>query len=131
MHTKTIILIDDDDIFVYLTSKVIAGAQGLELMKVFGNGLDALHYLKAHNASPGDLPEIILLDLSMPIMDGWQFLESYLPLMPKFGKKITLYIVSSSITPADISRARAIEAVCDYIIKPITSDTLTQIAASL
>lgn len=121
---KTLTLVDDDDIFVFLTTKIIEQTNLVDLIKVFGNGLDAINFLKENKNNVDALPEIILLDLSMPIMNGWQFLEKYNKLNPTIGKKITIYICSSSISPDDITRAKTISEVSDYIIKPITKDKL-------
>ena len=63
---------------------------------------------------------MIFLDLFMPVMNGWNFLEEYILLKPYLKKKITIYIISSSIDPVDIKRAKSISEVSDYIIKPIT-----------
>lgn len=121
---KTLSLVDDDEVFVFLTTKAIEQTNLVDLIKVFGNGLDALNFLKENKDNVDALPEIILLDLSMPIMNGWQFLEEYTKLNPTIGKKITIYICSSSISPDDIARAKIISEVSDYIIKPITKDKL-------
>ena len=128
---KTLTLVDDDDIFVFLTKKVIQQTNLVDLIKVFGNGLDALNFLKENKNNVDELPEIILLDLSMPIMNGWQFLEEYAKLNPTLGKKITIYICSSSISPDDIMRAKIISEVSDYIIKPITKDKLIDVIKKL
>ena len=121
---KTLTLVDDDDIFVFLTTKIIEQTNLVDLIKVFGNGLDAINFLKENKNNVDALPDIILLDLNMPIMNGWQFLEEYTKLNPTIGKKITIYICSSSISPDDITRAKTISEVSDYIIKPITKDKL-------
>ena len=121
---KTLTLVDDDDISVFLTTKIIEQTNLVDLIKVFGNGLDAINFLKENKNNVDALPDIILLDLSMPIMNGWQFLEKYNKLNPTIGKKITIYICSSSISPDDITRAKTISEVSDYIIKPITKDKL-------
>lgn len=121
---KTLTIVDDDDIFVFLTTKIIEQTNLVDLIKVFGNGLDAINFLKENKNNVDALPDIILLDLNMPIMNGWQFLEEYNKLNPTIGKKITIYICSSSISPDDITRAKTISEVSDYIIKPITKDKL-------
>lgn len=121
---KTLTIVDDDDIFVFLTTKIIEQTNLVDLIKGFGNGLDAINFLKENKNNVDALPDIILLDLSMPIMNGWQFLEEYNKLNPTIGKKITIYICSSSISPDDITRAKTISEVSDYIIKPITKDKL-------
>lgn len=130
-RVKTLTLVDDDDIFVFLTTKTIEQTDLVDLIKVFGNGLDALNFLKKNKGRVEALPEIILLDLSMPIMNGWQFLDEYTKLNPVIGKEITIYICTSSISPADIERATTISAVSDYIIKPITKDKLIELIKNL
>lgn len=128
---KTLTLIDDDDIFVFLTKKVVEQTNLVDLIKVFGNGLDAINFLKENRHNVEVLPEIILLDLSMPIMNGWQFLEEFTKLNPSLGKKITIYICSSSISHDDITRAKSINEVSDYIIKPITKHKLIDLIKTL
>ncbi len=128
---RTLSIIDDDQIFVFLTKKVIQQTNLINLIKVFGNGLEAINFLKENIDNPASLPEIILLDLSMPIMDGWEFLEEYLLLLPNISRQITIYIVSSSVSPFDIVRAKSISAVTDFIIKPITKEKLIEIVKTL
>ena len=79
----------------------------------------------------GVLPDVIFLDINMPIMDGWEFLEEYLRLKPRIGKKIVIYVVSSSIDMRDLDRARSISEVSDYIIKPISNKRLVSIFSQL
>ncbi len=128
---KKIALVDDDEIFVFLTSKTIENTHLVDMIKVFGNGLEAINFLKQNLEKPDLLPEIIFLDLSMPIMDGWQFLEEFVKMNPKIGREIVIYICSSSISPDDIKRAKAISAVSDYIVKPISKDKLVEILKGL
>lgn len=128
---KKLTIIDDDETFIYLTKKTIDQINKVKLFQVFGNGLEAIAFLEANKDAYEQLPEIILLDLSMPIMDGWQFLEAFARLNPKIGKKITIYICSSSISPDDIVKAETINEVTDYIIKPITRQKLEEIIDTL
>lgn len=128
---KNLTLIDDDDIFVFLTKKAIESTNLVEFIKVFGNGLDAINFIKENCDDVDSLPEVILLDLSMPIMDGWQFLDQFTKLIPKIEKKITIYICSSSISPSDILLAKKNNAVSDYIIKPVTKEKLTELIKGL
>ena len=124
---KTLMIIDDDDVFVFLIKKGIEKAQVVEKIIVFDNGMDSINYLKENFQNPDMLPEIILLDLSMPIMDGWQFLEEYTLLKPKIEKKMLIYLVTSSISPEDLKAAKSINAVSDFIVKPITAEKLLEI----
>ncbi|MEO6305716.1 MAG: response regulator [Bacteroidia bacterium] len=128
---KNLALIDDDDMFVFLTKKTIEYSNLVDVVKVFRNGREAINFLNENSRNVEKLPEVILLDLTMPIMDGWQFLEQYVLLKPNIGKKIIIYIVSSSISPSDIERAKHINEVTDYIIKPVTKEHLIEMLKNL
>lgn len=67
----------------------------------------------------------------MPVMDGFQFMEEYVKIKPRVGKKITIYMVSSSLDPVDIERAKRISAISDYIVKPIGLGRLKTIIEGL
>lgn len=128
---KTLAIVDDDDIFVYLTKKAVALANIVDHIKVFSNGKEAIIFLKENLKEPRFLPEVILLDLCMPIMDGWQFLEEFALIKSKIEIKIIIYIVTSSISPDDMDRAKSINDVSDFIIKPITKEKLIEIVQRL
>jgi CheY-like chemotaxis protein len=128
---KTLGIVDDDKIHNFLIQKAVEQTNLVDTIKVFGNGLDAIDFLKKNAANRATLPEIILLDLSMPVMDGWEFLEEYRVLSPKLGRKIAIYIISSSISPYDIDRAKSISFVTDFIIKPVSKEKLIEIFKKL
>lgn len=128
---KQLTLVDDDDVFVFLTTRLLEKHKLVDFIKIFDNGYDALVFIKENLGNIEALPDIILLDLSMPIMDGWQFLDEYVKINPKIGKKITIYICSSSISPDDVVRAKAINAVSDFIIKPMTKEKLIEMIKNL
>lgn len=122
-------IIDDDKIFTYVLSRQMKLINFSASIMIFHNGLDALKYLKPVLESPEALPSVILLDLNMPILDGWQFLDEFTKLKPQ--KKITVYIVSSSIDAADHQKALQYEAVSNFFIKPITEADLLKILHEL
>ena len=124
-------LVDDDDTFVFITKRIIEKTNHVKEIKVFGNGLDALNYLKENLNSEYKLPDIIFLDLSMPIMDGWQFLDEFTSLESQKTSKIIIYVCSSSISPHDIMKAKKMSAVSDFIIKPVTKDKFSEIILAL
>ena len=78
-----------------------------------------------------EYPDVIFLDIDMPVMDGFQFMEEFIKIKPRIGKSITIYMVSSSIDPVDIERANNISAISDYIIKPIGLVRLKEIMENL
>jgi CheY-like chemotaxis protein len=96
---------------------------------VFSDGEEALDFMLDNLHK--ELPDVIFLDIDMPIMDGFEFMEEYVKIKPKLGKKITIYMVSSSVDPVDIDRAKKISEITDYIVKPITQDQLTYIIGEL
>ncbi|MFT7381998.1 MAG: CheY-like chemotaxis protein [Roseivirga sp.] len=122
---ETACIIDDDPIFVFAAKRMMHLANFCESFMIFHNGKKALESLEPLMRSGENLPEIILLDLNMPVMDGWQFLDQFVQIPTK--KKTTIYIVTSSIDPEDLNRAKSYEAVTNYLVKPINIDTLTEI----
>ena len=73
-------------------------------------------------------PDILLLDLEMPEMDGWEFLDEFCKLKKKINKESTIYIASSSIAYEDKLKAQKYECVRDFLSKPINMDKLRKIA---
>jgi CheY-like chemotaxis protein len=118
-------IIDDDQLFTYVLSKHMKRLDFSEKTLVFHNGLDALDYLRENAGSPGMLPTVILLDINMPVLDGWQFLDEFTKF--KISKKITVFIISSSIDQADHARALNYKQVSRFYIKPVTRENLLAI----
>lgn len=123
---KTLAIVDDDRLFVMLTKKVIGQTGLVDNIQVYECGEDVLNYYNSILEPGAEFPEVMFLDLSMPIMDGWQFLERYQKI-PTKRKKTKIFIASSSISPDDISRAKAIDEVTDFIIKPITAEKINEV----
>jgi two-component system, chemotaxis family, chemotaxis protein CheY len=122
-----IALIDDDKIFQLTASKTIKASQLTDQVLQFENGEDAMRYLKDHIAEATNLPDYIFLDINMPFMDGWMFLEDYAVLKPSLAKPMTIYMVSSSIDPRDINRARNNRDVAEYVIKPVSREKFREL----
>ncbi len=118
-------IVDDDPIYVFATKKVMRMSGFCESFLVFKNGREALESLSAIVLEGSKMPEVILLDLNMPVMDGWQFLDEFTQIQPPH--KITIYIVTSSINPEDMERAKAYEDVVNYIVKPVSEKSLYDI----
>ncbi|WP_158827080.1 response regulator [Mucilaginibacter lacusdianchii] len=124
-------VIDDDEIYTFTIKRIIKAADVTENTLFFENGQAALEFFTENKNNPSLLPELILLDLNMPILDGWQFLDRFIKMVPHLEKKITVYIVSSSIDEADYKRAEAIEQVSDFMVKPISVQQLKDLVNSL
>lgn len=128
MIKKSIWVIDDDPIYQIIINKLIKKSDFFSTANSFKNGKEAIDFLqntiKKDRLSP---PDIVLLDINMPIMDGWEFLEALEILKPEIGKKIIIYIVSSSIAVEDKNKAKKYTNVLGYISKPISIDDLIQL----
>lgn len=125
MSNKVMCIIDDDPIYQILINKIIALSDtDYEIIR-FKNGKEALDNFRN---DPNNLPEIILLDLEMPIMDGWDF-------MSEINKHVTgqtaIYIVSSSISYEDKERAKTFPKIKGYFSKPINSDIIQEITKAI
>ncbi|QIE59472.1 response regulator [Rasiella rasia] len=118
-------IVDDDPIFVYGAKRMLELANFCNGFLIFHNGHDALFKLKALIESKEELPDLILLDLNMPIMDGWQFLDNFTKI--KVEKEIIIYIVSSSIDPIDIEKSKTYASVSNFVVKPITFDKIIEL----
>ncbi len=118
-------IVDDDPIFVYGAKRMMELANFSNAFLIFNNGHDALAKLKSLIESGENLPDLILLDLNMPIMDGWQFLDSFTEF--KIDKEIIIYILSSSVDPVDHERSKHYSIVNNFVVKPISVDKVTEI----
>lgn len=114
-------IIDDDKIYVNLVKKIIEIKKLSENLLVFQNGKEALEYFKTalKQTEEKKIPEIMFLDLNMPVMDGWEFLGEFMKIKNEFHKNVMLYVVSSSIDPRDLEKVKSYNIVKDYLIKPI------------
>jgi CheY-like chemotaxis protein len=122
MKNKLTYIIDDDKLTVKLMTILIAKNKFCEDVNTFYNATHVIEKLKENCNDTEKLPDAILLDLNMPVMDGWQFLDEYIRLPIK--KEIAIFIMTSSIDPADIEMAKKYTVVKEYIMKPVTAEKL-------
>lgn len=124
---QKICIIDDDEIYIFLMKKSFA-AMGIHQEVIsFLNGLDALEEFIQLKNNQEDLPGIILLDINMPIMDGWEFLNEFRKIQSENPSKIPIYIVSSSIANEDIEKSKKYPEIIDYLSKPLELETIVSI----
>lgn len=126
-----ICIVDDDKIQQLIATRTIEKQDLADKILTFPDGEQAIEFLTKHLDDNEDMPDVIFLDINMPIMDGWEFLEEYIKIKPYIGKKITIYMVSSSIDTADIERAEKISEISDYIVKPVTSEKFKELIEAL
>ena len=120
-----ICIVDDDDIYQFTMKLNLKHIDSVAEVKIFNDGLAVLDFIKTNLNTLKELPDVIFLDINMPVMDGFQFMEEYLKL--KITKKINIYMLSSSIDPVDVEKVNRINEVSDYITKPIEHHKLKTI----
>ena len=118
-------IIDDDPIYVYGAKKIMQMADFCKSTLEFEHGKSAINNFRKLLNTEKEVPDIIFLDLNMPVMDGWEFLDEYAKI--ESDLKTDVYIVSSSINPSDINRTKNYPFVKEYISKPISKGTLIDI----
>ncbi len=122
----SVLLIDDNDIDNFINERMITTNHFSSRVIVKNSGEEALKFLRDH-ASGTDLPKIIFLDLNMPVMDGFAFLEEFEKLPDNLKAQCKVIVLSSSISPEDINRASTNQYVVKYVNKPLNERYLEAI----
>jgi len=128
---KIIWVIDDDIIYQTIINKLIQKSGAFSTHSSFMNGKEAI--ITLNNTLEKDdncLPDIILLDINMPVMDGWEFMEEIKRIKSKINKHILIYIVSSSIAIEDRDKSKTFTDIMGYIPKPISVNDLLSIVSN-
>lgn len=125
----TACIIDDDDIFIYGFKKFMELKGIFADILNFSNGQEAIDYL-ANPEYATSLPDVIFVDINMPVMDGWEFMKTFEEIKSRMGKKISVYAISSSVDINDINRAKNNPVIKDYILKPISETYIADIINS-
>jgi CheY-like chemotaxis protein len=126
-----VLLIDDNDTDNFISRRVIELTEFAQRVVVKSSGQQALDYLQEHAQSPGDLPDLIFLDINMPIMDGFMFLYEFETLPADIQEKSRVIILSSSEDRRDVDKIITNKAVIKYITKPLTQDDLKAVRQDL
>jgi CheY-like chemotaxis protein len=121
---KKTCIIDDDDVYIYAIKRLMSLQNLCDDVIVFKNGREAVDYFINNQQDPSLLPDIILIDVNMPVLDGWGFIDEYMSNDFQKLKEADLYMISSSIDPRDVKKAEALPIIKKYIFKPITLDEL-------
>lgn len=119
-----VLIIDDDEINNFIAERLIKRVSKNTRITICRNGHDALLQLSTIQEKEGTWPTFIFLDLTMNVMDGWEFLDSYMHLDEDQTNETRIVIVTSSVFRHDMKRAQEHPVESEYIIKPLTSERL-------
>lgn len=121
-----IFLIDDDDIINFISMKILTQAGIAKHIAAFSNAPDALNMIKdrADKIPDAITNDLIFLDINMPEMDGWAFLDLFEQLPEHITRNYKIIMLSSSINPKDIEQSTHYKSVCQYISKPLSIDKI-------
>ncbi|HEY9008787.1 response regulator [Ohtaekwangia sp.] len=118
-----VLLVDDDQISNLLNKKTLQRVGMVNEVHTALNGEEAITLLNDYFQGSLPMPDIILLDLNMPIMDGFSFIEAFNKLQLPDKDKVRIIIVTSSQSPTDIDRAKSL-GIVHFLTKPITENSL-------
>lgn len=121
-------LVDDDEVYLFVIKRIIGTLDNDLLVNSFTDGEQAIAYIKLCLEEDVSLPDIILLDINMPYLDGWGFLSEFKNLKPQLDSPtVTIFMVTSSNSPQDMERAQEFEELSGYVVKPISEDKMKEI----
>lgn len=122
-----VLVVDDDSTFLFIFRKKLEKDSSFKILKEAKQGEDALHWLKESLDNHGELPGVIVLDINMPVMDGWQFLDEYVEFCKVNGLNIPVCMLSSTINQLDFDKAKLYKPVKHFFTKPFSEQDMEQI----
>lgn len=123
---KVVCIIDDDPLFQYMLKHLIDRAIQGVLYQQYENGRLALDFFENGTDNTVQFPDIIFVDINMPVLNGWEFMDGFAALQFKIYKP-EIYIYSSSVDQKDLARASTYEQLNGYLVKPVTPQQLKEI----
>lgn len=131
MAELSVLIVDDDKIDRYLASKLLASTGHPVSIAMCENGMVALDMIKQAFKKKISLPDLIFLDINMPVMNGWEFLKKIKPFFKKLEQQIFIYIVTSSQDESDMEYANRFSYLSGYLVKPVLHETYHEILATV
>lgn len=123
-----VLILDDDDVSNFIYKKIIESSGIANNIITFQKGRLALEYLEDKVKSKEAFPDMIFIDINMPVMNGWDFLDEYQEkVASNIDKFVFISMLSSSVYKEDIQKAKGYEVVNEYISKPLTQESVTKL----
>jgi CheY-like chemotaxis protein len=124
-----LLVIDDDDINIFIIKKIVEKTGYNINMVAKTNGQLAIDHLDMLLENNEAFPQLVLIDINMPVLNGWEFLEAYDKL--EIEKRVDMYMLSSSVYENDIEKAKTYKTVKGFISKPLSINRLIELFDSL
>jgi CheY-like chemotaxis protein len=122
-----IMLVDDNDDDNFFHERVIKKSKAAKVVIAFQKPMEALEYLKSHKHSRDRHPDLIFLDINMPKMNGWEFLNEYDSLDKRSQVQAIVVMLTTSENEDDRSKAMALNIASDFKSKPLTKEMLEEV----
>ncbi len=122
-------IIDNDPMVSFYIKRLTELGALADIITIYDSPRGAVDYLLLHKSSTEHLPDIILLDIYMPEMDGWEFIQEFQKIRAQLSKNVEIHIITSSNHPKDITRAKTFVEVKSYLQKPVTLEALQDVVS--
>ena len=124
---KNVLLVDDNEINNLLHERLIEMSDFGEQVVVQQSAIEALDYLRSIANEPDKIPDVIFLDIRMPVMDGFGFLDEFQKFPNTLSEKSKVILLSSTLDPDDNAKAKNYPHVVKMLLKPLTVDQLSSL----
>lgn len=128
MKLNCVLLVEDDPGHNFLARSVIARTALTKNVRSVSNGREALEYVSGHGKFKESgiypRPQLVLLDINMPVMSGWEFLREYHKLDESYKQGVMIVMLTTSDNPDELARGRAMPDISDFMCKPLTAEAL-------
>jgi len=128
---KSILLVDDDEATNYLHRLYLEEWNYTDNIYTALNGQEALDFLRSNKDFQNGRPSLILLDINMPIMNGFEFMEAYEQIEPQFKASVVVVMLTSSLHTSDQQKANELKDLSSFINKPLSREQMDKIAEQL
>ncbi|MEN7549659.1 response regulator [Rapidithrix thailandica] len=120
----TLAVVDDNEVVHFIIDEIVKKYQLAKRLLPFLDGESAIEFFKTACEEQEALPDLLLLDINLPGLDGWDFLEEFAKIQSNLKKELTIYMLSSSINEQDMEKAAYNPFVSGYVTKPVTAEKL-------
>lgn len=127
---RKLVFIDDDPIDHFLMKHILRGKNYFDTTTYTIYGSLVLDYIEEHKSEPEKLPDMIFVDLNMPLFSGWDFLKRMEQMQHEISKDIPVFVISSSLRPDDKATSSKYSFVQDFISKPVDSREIERIVSA-